>query len=328
MRRRTVVLGGAASAMLAAVPVRAQQPRRTYRVGILSPLAGLAAGPYLTAFREQMAKHGLVEGRNLSIDVRSPDLGHVHGVAAAKELLAVKPDALFPCGTPLTKAAQEVTASVPIVFTWVADPVFSGIVKDLSRPGGNTTGVTNRNFEMAGKRLEILRELLPSARRVAMVYGVYDPLLEVALGFAQTAAQTLKLELVRVETGVAWQTAVRSVRQAKADAMVLLTPFAFFGMRLTMEGFVRDAAEQRIPAIYPEIETVEAGGLMSYASNLSDDMRRGADRLVRVLRGEHPGDLAVDQASRFELAINLKTSRAIGLKIPQSLLIRADRVIE
>ena len=328
MRRRTVVLGGAASAMLAAVPVRAQQPRRTYRVGILSPLAGLAAGPYLTAFREQMAKHGLVEGRNLSIDVRSPELGHVHGVAAAKELLALKPDALLPCGTALTKAAQSAAASVPIVFTWVADPVFSGIVKDLSRPGGNTTGVTNRNFEMAGKRLEILRELLPSARRVAMVYGVYDSLLEVTLGFAQTAARTLKLELVRVETGVAWQTAIRSVRQARADAMVLLTPFAFFGMRLTMEGFVRDAAEQRIPAIYPEIETVEAGGLISYASNLADDMRRGADRLVRVLRGEHPGDLAVDQASRFELAINLKTSRAIGLKIPQSLLIRADRVIE
>ncbi len=328
MRRRTVVLGGAAGALLAAVPVRAQQIGRTYRVGILSPLSGLAGGPYLAALREQLAKHGFVEGRNLTIDVRTPSLGHASGVAAAQELVALNPDAIFPCGTALTRAAQEVTAAVPVVFTWVADPLFSGIVKDLSRPGGNTTGVTNRNFELTGKRLEILRELLPSARRVAAVAGVFDLVVETSVGFARTAARALEVELVRIEAGMEWPTVVPAAARAKADAMLLLTPFAFFGMRFTMEGLVGQALEHRLPAIYMDSETVVAGGLISYATNLADDMRRGADRLVSVLRGEKPGDLAVDQASRFELAINIKTARAMGLKVPQSLVLRADRVIE
>jgi putative ABC transport system substrate-binding protein len=225
--------------------------------------------------------------------------------------------------TILTRAAQTATASVPIVFTWVGDPVASDIVKDYARPGGNATGVTLRFFELTAKRLELLHELLPSAKRVAALSRVWDdPPIVIAWRNAQAASQRLGIELLRLDARVF------PPKSFDAHALLILDPFGVFGMSTAMKEIVRHTVEQRIPAIFADTESVEAGGLMSYATNLNGDLQRSADMVARVLRGDKPAELPVDQAARFELAVNLKTARAISLAVPQSVLLRADRVIE
>lgn len=329
MRRRTIVFGGAASAMLAAVGVRAQERGRAYRIAMLMPPSGPAATPYIAAAREQLAKAGFVEGRNLVIDVRYPT-GYGQGGAtpAAREALALKPDAILAFGTAYTHAAVGAAGNVPVIFTWVADPLGPGFVKDLARPGGNVTGVVNRYFELGAKRLELLRELLPSAKRVAFVAGFFDAFAERALQQAQGAAKQLDFELVRVESGGAWTGVIDSSIQRGAQAAMIIVPFGPFGMKLSLEEVVRKSVEHRFPVIFADVDAVEGGGLLAYANRFVEEVRRAAAMVGRVLRGENPSEMAVDQSARFELAINLKTAGAIGLKIPQSLLLRADRVIE
>lgn len=328
MRRRTVVLGAAAGAMLAASGVRSQQPGRSYRVGVLSPGSALTTGRYLTAFREQLAKQGFVEGRNLTIETRTPVGGSASALRGARELVAGKPDALFACSTTMASAAHAATDSIPVVFAWVGDPVRSNIVADFARPGGNVTGVSSRSFELTAKRLEIVRELLPNARRVAMLATFEHPVIAEAMKVAYRAAESLGIQLVYKIVGYDWRAGIDAAVKEGAEALSLLFPFFAWGMRFTAERVIELTAERRIPAIFPGSETVEIGGLMSYGTNRADDVRRAADLLARVLRGERPGDLAVDQTGRFELVINLKTARAIGLKVPHSLLLRADRLIE
>jgi putative ABC transport system substrate-binding protein len=314
--------------MLAVSGARARAAARTYRVGLLSPLSGLAAGAYTAAFREELAKHGFMEGRNLVIESRSPLPGFQAGLQAARELLAFKPDALFATTTVLSQAAHAATGSVPVVFAWVGDPVHSGLVKSFAKPGGNVTGVSNRYFELVAKRLEILRELLPRAKRVAVMAAVMDGAGEEAMKAAQRAADALGFQLVLIVAGIDWRSAIERAAKEGAQAVSLLFPFFAYGMRITAEQFVRSIAERRIPAIFHDSETVEIGGLMSYGTNLASDVRRAAGLLARVLRGERPGGLAIEQASHFELALNLKAAHAIGVKSPPPLLTRADRVIE
>lgn len=218
--------------------------------------------------------------------------------------------------------------AVPIVFTWVADPVKSKIVADFAKPGGNATGVTNRFLDLTAKRIELARELVPSMKRVAVLAGVFDVSLVAAMEVAERAAEQLGIVLTRVEAGLEWKRALHRAVTEGADAVVITTPFSMFGMRFAAEDVVRESIEKRITTVFSDIETVPAGGLIGYASSLAGDMRRGADVLARVLRGEPPANIPVDQATRFELALNLKTARAIGLQVPQSLLVRADRVIE
>jgi len=329
MRRRTVVLGAAAAATLATLPVSGQQAGRSYRVGVLIPVAGLLAAPYIAAARDQLSKQGFVEGRNLQLDVRIPDsFGAQEGMAKTRELAALKPDALLVLGTPLTQAAVSTAEAIPVVFAWVADPVASGILKNLARPERNATGVTNRFFELAAKRVELARELIPSSKRLAMAAGYFDAALETAMQFAQRTADKLALELVRVEVGGSWAHGVELSLKAGAQAMLAMTPFELLGSRFAAEQVITSSIERRFPVIFSNVETVDAGGLASYATRLGDDVRRAADLLARVLNGARPRDLPIDQAARFELAINLRTARAIGLNVPQSLLLRADRVIE
>lgn len=329
MRRRTVVFGGAASAMLAAAGVRGQQAGRAYRIAILMPPSGPAATPYIAAARERLAKAGFVEGRNLVIDVRYPtSYGQGAAAPAAREALALKPDAILAFGTAYTQAAVRVAGNVPVIFTWVADPLGPGFVKDLARPGGNVTGVVNRYFELGGKRLELLRELLPSAKRVAFVAGFFDAFAERAFHEARTAAKQLEFELVRVQSGGAWTGVIDSSIQQHAQAAMISIPFGPFGMRLSLEEVVRKSMEHRFPVIFADADAVEGGGLLAYANRFVEEVGRAAGMAGRVLRGENPAEMAVDQSARFELVINLKTARAIGLKIPQSMLVRADRVIE
>jgi putative ABC transport system substrate-binding protein len=328
MKRRALVVGGVSAAALAAIPAGAQQASRTYRIGVLSPLTSLGAGPYLAVLRSQLTKHGYVEGRNLSIEVRHPEFGREAVMAAAAELVALKPDAILAFTTALAQAATRASNSLPIVFAWVPDPVGTKLVADLAKPGGNVTGVTNRYFELAAKRVEVLRELLPAAGKVAVIAGYFDPVLEIAMRGVESAAERLGLRLVRVNAGQGWESVVPTAVGAGVDALMVMTPFAVFGMRPTAEQVVAAHIRSKMPAIFSDVETVELGGLMSYATNLGEDVRRAANLLVRVLKGEKPAALPVDQASSFELAINLRTARAIDRAIPRSLLVRADRVIE
>lgn len=327
MKRRALLKGGAASAAFAALPAIAQQPARRYRIGVITPFSRLAS-PYHAALRGQLAKHGFVEDRNLTIEIRHSEPGPESALAVAGQLVALKPDVIMAFSTQPASAAKAATSSIPIVFAWVADPVRSQLVRDLARPAGNVTGVTNRFFELAPKRIELLRELLPAAKRVAVVAAYFDSILEMAMQPAQSAAERLGLELIRVSGGMHWERVMPASAEARVQAAMVMTPFAVFGMTTSAALVVRGAMEQRLPAVYSDVESVELGGLLSYATNLSEDVRRGADLVARVLKGEKPASLPVDQASRFELGLNLKTARGLGLKIPQSILARADRVIE
>lgn len=328
MKRRTVLLAGTASAALTAARAFSQQLQGEYRVGVLLPMPGEVGERYLSAVRERLASHGFVDGRNLHIDARFVPYGSRPNLDAARELLTLKPQAIFVGSTLVAQAAQAATTSVPIIFTWVSDPVVSRLVSGYAKPGANITGVSIRFFELAAKRVELARELLPSAKRVAIASGVFDSVLEAAMTFAHRAAERLGLELVRIAVGTDWAKGMQAIVKAGCDAAVVVEPFGVLGMRARAEEVARHAVAQRVPAIFSETESVEVGALMSYATNLADDLRRGADLLARVLRGDKPSELPVDQASRFELALNLKTARSLGLTIPQSLLVRADRVIE
>ena len=325
-RRRVLLAGGA---LLLAGNAVAQQPGRHYRVAILTPSGASSGEQYLRALRERLAAQGFVEGANLTLLSRAAgadrDLAREHVADLARSKL----DAIFSLTTILTLGAQDATKSVPIVFGWVADPVLSGIVTDYRRPGGNATGVTNRSFEVLIKRLELVREIFPDARRVVVLAGFFDATLQAALKIAEPEAERLGLKLERWEAGLlGWAEALAEVAASGADAVFIVTPFALFGMTAQARETVRTALEKRIPVVYSDRESVELGGLVSYVTNPVEDVRRGTDLLARVLKGESPATLAVDQASRFELALNLKTAKALGLKIPQSVLLRADRVIE
>lgn len=325
-RRRFLLAGGA---LLIARRAAAQQSGRHYRVAILTPFGASSGEQYLRALRERLAAQGFVEGANLTLLSRSAGADRALAREHAVELARSNLDAIFSLSTILTLGAQDATKSVPIVFGWVADPVLSGIVADYRRPGGNTTGVTNRSFEVLAKRLELVREIFPDARRVVVLAGFFDSTLQAALKIAEPEAGRLGLKLERREAGrFGWAEALAGVAASGADVAFVVTPFSMFGMKAQAQETVRTALEKRIPVVYWDRESVELGGLISYATNPVEDVRRGADLLARVLKGESPATLAVDQASRFELALNLKTAKALGLKIPQSVLVRADRVIE
>ena len=316
----------AAGALLAAPRIgRAQQPGRTYRVGAL--FAGDSETRQLlrSALTERLSTHGFVEGGNLRIEYRFGFVGTTTNQNAVTALLAVKPDALFTVWTLPTQAAQRLTSTVPIVFTLVVDPIGSGLVQSYARPGGNVTGVTTRFAELFVKRLEFARELLPGVKRVA-VTGAWGERYRLLVPPFRSAAKQLGVDLIEVD----YRSAEDSVEFAARGGAEVIIPFDAFahGLRASGEQMVRAALERRMPVIFAGAEMVEAGGLMSYGTNTVDDVHRGAALLARVLKGEKPADIPVDQAARFELAVNLKTAKAIGVTIPHSIMLRADRVIE
>jgi len=320
----------ATGALLAAPRTgRAQQPGRTYRVVAL--FGGVTDGIqlYRSALSERLSTHGFVEGRNLRIELRAGRFGYVGGGDPRSDLLAVKPDAIFTLFLGATESAQSVTRTVPIVFAWVAAPVASGIVQSYARPGGNITGVSNRFGDLLVKRLELARDLLPSVKRVAVLYTLGPRYTLLSPPLRRAAAQ-LGIDLIELDLAVAL-TWVNGVERAVSEgAQVIIPFFAFYpaGWGAVGKQVVRTATKLGVPVIFADAEMVEAGGLMSYGTNLVDDVRRGADLLARVLKGEKPANLPVDQAARFELAVNLKTAKALGIAIPTSIMLRADRVIE
>jgi len=298
-----------------------------YRIGALFGGGAETAQRYRAAFVDRLASHGFVEGKNLEIRYGPPTPTFSDSEQFVTAILALEPDAIFTCYTSATRGAQSATRTVPIVFSWVADPIVAKLVQSYAHPGGNITGVSTRWGELLVKRLELAHELLPNARRVAITWASGAQYERLAPPLRSTAKR-LGIELIELGAPSGWEDSVARAANQGAEAVVPPVWFGIPGLREEGELMVRSALKHRMPVIFGGAEMVEAGGLVSYGTDVIVSLRRGADLLARVLRGERPADLPVDQTARFELVLNLRTAKAIGLKIPPSILLRADRVIE
>ena len=330
MRRRNFItlLGSAAVASTRAA--RAQQPERMRRIGVM--VANAESDPEgqtrIMAFRQGLRELGWIEGRNVRIDYRwaagEPDRARTY----ATELVALAPDVILAQGTPALAALHRATRSIPVVFVVVVDPVGAGYVQSLAQPGGNITGFSTFEPEIGGKWLELLKEITPGLRRVA---GISDPAFE---GFAalSRAIESIALGFGLEFTSVVFheptddiESAVAAFAQEPGGGLIVL-PTA-------INSIYRDrifslAARDRLPAIYPFRHYATSGGLMSYGFDSIDVFRRGVSYIDRILKGEKPANLPVEAPTKFELIINLKTAKALGIEIPASILARADEVIE
>ncbi len=332
MDRRTFVVS--AIAILAAPLVgEAQQAAKIPRIGFLA--LNLAAGSHVPeAFRQGLRDLGYVEGRNVVIEHRDAEGKPERFPALAAELVALKVDVIVTSGgTAAALAAKQATTTLPIVFASVGDPVGEGLVSSLARPGGNVTGLSVVVPELVGKSLELLKQAVPGVSRVAILLkpdSMPDRARKERLETAEVAARALgvRLQVVEARGPENFDRAFSDMTRARTDALdalfVLGTPvFTFERRRL-----VNLVAKNRLPAVYSWREFVEVGGLMSYGPDLGDLSRRAATYVDKILKGAKPGDLPVEQPTKFELVINMRTAKALGLTIPQSLLLRADEVIE
>jgi len=328
---RRAFIGTLAGGLLAApLAAEAQQAAKAPRIGFLS--LNLAPNPHLhEAFRQGLRDLGYVEGRNVVIERRDAEgkLDRLPGLAA--ELVALKVDVIVTGGgTPPALAAKQATKTIPIVFASAPDPVTDGLVTSLARPGGNVTGPSNLNPELVGKCLEQLKQAVPGVSRIAVLWqpGIMHERTEKdMLKAADVAARALgvRLQVAEARGPADFDRAFSNITRARAGSLTVLPSAMFFSERRHL---VDLAAKNRLPAVYPQREFVEAGGLMSYGPNLADLFRRAATYVDKILKGVKPADLPVEQPTKFELVINLKTAKALGLTIPPSLLQRADEVIQ
>jgi putative ABC transport system substrate-binding protein len=329
MERRTfiaLVSGGLLAAPLAA---EAQQAAKIARIGYLA--TNLAGAPHLPeAFRQGLRDLGYVEGRNVVIEYRDAEGKFERLPALAAELVALKVDVIVAPTTPAALAAKQATRTLPIVFTVAADPVTSGLVTSLARPGGNVTGSSILTPELVGKWLELLKQAVPGVSRVAVLWhpgGFPERTEKDMLKAAEVAGRALgvQLQLVEARGPEDFDRAFSDMTRTRAGALTVL---ATTMLLIDRRRLVELAAKNRLPAVYPFREFVDAGGLMAYGPNVADLYRRAATYVDKILKGAKPADLPVEQPTKFELVINVKTARALGLTIPQSLLLRADEVIQ
>jgi putative ABC transport system substrate-binding protein len=330
MKRRQFItlIGGAAAAWQ--FTARAQQAAKVARIGYLS--SSLASNPHLRdAFLQGLRDRGYGEGRNVVIEYRDAEGKDERLPALAAELVALKVDVIFVGGgTRVTLAAMQATKTIPIVFTGVGDPVTSGLVTNLAGPGGNVTGLSGLGPELVGKRLELLKQAVPGVDRVAVLWlpgALGERTDKDMLTGADVAARALgvRLQFVEARGPDEFARAFSDMSSARAGALTVLPSAMFLREHRRL---VDLAAKNRLPAVYTSREFVDAGGLMSYGANSADLHRRAATYVDKILKGAKPGDLPVEQSSKFELVINLKTAKALGLTNPPSLLQRADEVIQ
>jgi putative ABC transport system substrate-binding protein len=320
VERRAVIVGGVAT-LVAPNAAGAQQADKVARIGVLA-VSAAAFSPRIEAFRRGLREHGYVEGKNIVFAYRYAEGKLDRLPDLAVELVALKVDVIVTASPPSVRAAKRATSTIPIVFAAVGDPVATGLVKSLARPGGNVTGLSILGPELDGKRLELLKEAVTKTSRVAVLFGPESPRKELEI-----AAQALGIQLVLLpvrELGD-FEPAFETARKESVHAL-LTSPSPL--LNTVRERIVELAAKNRLPAMYGSSEFVEAGGLMSYAPSYVYLFRRAAIYVDKILRGAKPADLPVEQATKFELVINLKTAKALGLTIPPSLLARADQVIE
>jgi putative tryptophan/tyrosine transport system substrate-binding protein len=323
-RKFLATLGGAAATWPLAA--RGQQPARP-TIGFLHQASRENYGPFVAAFRKGLAEFGYVEGHSIAIEYRWAE-GHYDRLPGMAADLVRKPvAALCAAYYPAALAAKAATTNIPVVFVVGSDPIDGGLVATLNRPGGNLTGVSQFTNALIAKRLELLRELVPGTALIGVLMYTDNPNAEINTREVQAAARTLgqQILIVGVDSGRGFDPAFTTLAQQKAGAL-LISPDAFFQSR--RDEIIRLAARQGIPTIYGGRENSDAGGLISYGASQTGVSHQAGVYMGRILRGERPGDLPVMQPTTFELVINLKTAKALGIDVPPTLLARADEVIE
>jgi len=325
--RRKIVL--AAGALLAAPMASfAQRQSRVWRIGFLTNGTVNSTKGQLDAFVRGLNELGYFEGRNIIIESRFAEGKLDRLPALVAEMLAQKIDVIYAPSGIAAQAAKKSGTKIPIVFAFAPDPIGQGFGKSLSRPGGSMTGLTSTHTELSAKRVQLLREAFPTTRRIAVLYFLAPSGAGVAEQLAETerAAKILGVEIVTEESPRIedFERAFASIRKQRPDALIVIENPIFFTNRMRLTEL---AALLRIPAIYNVSEYVHAGGLMSYGASYADLSRRAASYVDKILNGRAPGDLPIERPTKFELVINMKTARAIGITIPQSVLLRADQTV-
>jgi putative ABC transport system substrate-binding protein len=313
-----VVVGAAA---------QAQQPGKIFRVGFLDNSTASSTAVLLEAFRQELRKLGWIEGKNIAIEYRFAEQKLERLPELAADLVRLKVDLIVTSGAPTPLAAKEATTTIPIVMTSSTDPVGAGLIASLARPGGNVTGLSGFAPELITKRLEILKDAIPRLSRVGLLRSPRGVLGDLQLGELRPAALALKLKLEEIEMqpdAKGLESAFKTAKQKQVGAIMTTPGNRFFAER---KRIVELAVKYRLPAIYPQKEYVDEGGLMSYGVDRTDQFRRAAVYVDKILKGAKPADLPVQQATKFEFVINLKAAKQIGLTIPVRVLERANKVI-
>jgi len=324
MNRRMFL--GAVIAIVGDTPRAAiAQPQKSHRVGFLGNGSPTAQSSQVEVFRRSLRELGWIEGQNMTIEYRWAEGSPDRLPALVAELVQAKVDVIVLSGTPAIRAAQNATRAIPIVFVVLTDPVSMGFVPSLARPGGNMTGVASQFEELITKQLQLLKEGVPSLSRVALLRrsGLPNPILRAAEGAAQSLGLTSRTLDV---AGPAEFENAFSVARSERMGAILVLPSPYLEVQRTR--LIELAARYGLPACYELRSYVQDGGLMSYGPNIDAMFARSASYVDRILKGANPGDLAIEQPAKFELVINLKTAKALGLTIPSSLLLRADEVIQ
>jgi putative ABC transport system substrate-binding protein len=321
--RRKLVIALGAGALTVPFAPRAQQARKIARIGVMIAAAESGA----SAFDEGLRERGWIEGKNILVERRQLG-GSSDGISSVvSELIGLNVDVIVASSNPVISALKRATQTMPIVMSVVGDPVGAGFVASLARPGGNITGLSQLAEAISAKRLEILKEIHTKAARVAVLRNPSIPTHAVLFGETEAAARVLGLKLLPADIGApdAIEAAFNLVVKQRADSLVVLPDPIGLARRAAIAGF---AAQYRLPAVYPFSEFVEAGGLASYGASQRDLWRRSAGYVDKLLKGAKPAELPVEQPTTFEFVVNLITAKALGIKIPNSILVRANKVIE
>ena len=324
MDRRTFIAVSAGELLVVSGEIGAQPASRLYRIGYLT--AGANTG-FIATFTGALRDLGWIEGKTFVLEPRFADNRPDRLADLAAELVRLKVDLIVTAGTLAPLAAKRATSTIPIVMVAAGDPVGSGIVSNLARPGGNVTGTSLDSPELAGKRLQLLKEMLPGIATVAVLWNDANPYPAVVFAQTEAAGRTLGMRVLSLPVHDASDVLTALDAALRDGAGGLITVEDPFTLNHLVQ-IVNFAAGHRLPAMYGLREFVDAGGLLSYGAHLADLSRRGAQYVDKILKGAKPGDLPIEQPTKFELVINLKTARALGLTIPQTLLLRADGVIQ
>ena len=321
LARRVVLLTGAAAAIVRRVA--AEERAQSRRIGIL---AAAPAHP-IDSFRERLRELGWREEQNIEFVYRWAEGDDTRYPALAAELVALKVDLIFTWGSPAALAAKEATGTIPIVMGAIGTTVDNAVVTNLAHPGGNITGFSSQNIEIAGKHIGLLRDLVPGIGRIAILSNAANPTAAVGFKYAETAANAagLTLDNIQIRDASDLEIALPALGRAHPDAVSLIADTVLLAQRQRIVEFM---TANRLPAIYPYPEFAAAGGLISYSPDFDDLFRQAAAYVDKILRGTNPGDLPVQQASKFKLVVNLKTAEALGLTVPPLILAQADEVIE
>ena len=327
-RRQFITLLGSASAAWP-LAARAQQGERVRRIGVFlnSDTSDAEAQTNLTIFREALERLGWTEGQNVRFDIRGVVSDPARLNQFASEVMALSPDVILAAGVPQVNALQSKSRSVPIVFAQAIDPVGAGIIASLARPGGNATGFSQFDYSLSGKWPELLKEIFPRAKRMGIARDPSNPAGIGQWAVIQSVALSLGLDFtpIDVRNTAEIERGIEAIARDPVGGLIVPVSSQAFAHRLVI---LSNAARHRVPAVYPHRHFVAGGGLLSYGPDLINQFRQAASYVDRILRGEKPADLPVQNPTKYELVINLKTAKALGIEVPPTLLARADEVIE